>query len=75
MLTLKAAQQLAREAGCTLKANQFDEYRVNLRHGSEATAYYTSDLNDAVNTARAMGIDRGKGYYGAPHIPSQRRND
>jgi hypothetical protein len=31
-----------------------DEYRVNFRGGSEATAYYTNDLQDAFDTGRAM---------------------
>jgi hypothetical protein len=30
------------------------EYRVNFMGGKEATAYYTNDLQDAVNTAIAM---------------------
>jgi hypothetical protein len=35
-----------------------NEYRVptgsGLRHNAEATAYYTDDKNDAINTARAV---------------------
>ena len=31
-----------------------DEYRVNLRGGTEDTAYYTDDKEDALATARAM---------------------
>jgi hypothetical protein len=30
------------------------EYRVNVRGGREATAYYTPDADDAVGTAKAM---------------------
>lgn len=30
------------------------EYRVNLKGGSEDTAYYTDDRQDALDTARAM---------------------
>lgn len=30
------------------------EYRVNFRDGLEATAYYTQDLEDALNTGRTM---------------------
>lgn len=30
------------------------EYRVNLRGGKEATAYYTDNRDDALDTARAM---------------------
>lgn len=31
-----------------------DEYRVNFRAGREATAYYTNDIEDALNTGFAM---------------------
>lgn len=34
-----------------------DEYRVNFKNGNEATAYYTDDLDDAVNTGIAMHED------------------
>ena len=30
------------------------EFRVNVRLGTEATAYYTQDPADAIGTARAM---------------------
>lgn len=30
------------------------EYRINFHHGHEPTAYYTSDIQDALNTARLM---------------------
>jgi len=30
---------------------RFGEYRVNFRDGNETTAYYTDNLEDAVNTA------------------------
>ena len=30
------------------------EYRVNFRGGSEDTAYYTDDIQDAADTARVM---------------------
>ena len=30
------------------------EYRVNLEEGTEATAYYTTDLEDAVATGKRM---------------------
>jgi hypothetical protein len=32
------------------------EYRVNFRNGREATAYYTTDLTDAVGTAIQMTV-------------------
>lgn len=35
-------------------ATDYEEYRVNLRGGKEATAYYASDLQDAVGTGKYM---------------------
>jgi hypothetical protein len=34
------------------------KYRVNFRDGNETTAYYTDDLEDAVNTAVEMAHKR-----------------
>jgi len=34
------------------------EYRVNFRGESESTAYYTNDIQDAVNTGVAMWARR-----------------
>lgn len=35
----------------------YDEYRVNLIAGREATAYYTSDLDDALGSAKLMDAE------------------
>ena len=43
-----------RAAGCSCSRTREDEYRVNLKGGDEATAYYTQDAEDAIDTARAM---------------------
>lgn len=40
------------------------EYRVNLKGGTEVSAYYTTDLSDALETGRAMAARRN------PHVPS-----
>jgi hypothetical protein len=50
IMTLSQAKKLARRQGCTIKKDDYDEYRVNFSGGREATAYYTDDLEDAVNT-------------------------
>jgi hypothetical protein len=42
-----------RATGATARRRE-GEWRVNLPDGSEATAYYTDDADDAVQTARAM---------------------
>lgn len=50
----KAKAELA-AIGITLSWHEFgNEYRVNLRGGHEATAYYTTDLDDAIGTGRDM---------------------
>jgi len=54
-MTFKEAQGLVRPLGMVLRTDrEWGEYRVNFKGGREATAYYTPDLEDAVNTARAM---------------------
>jgi len=35
-------------------SNDYNEYRVNLKGGREATAYYTNDLDDARDTGLYM---------------------
>jgi len=52
-MTLKTAKEICKQYGCTLRHDN-GEYRVNFRNGSEATAYYTNDIEDACFTARAM---------------------
>jgi L-ribulose-5-phosphate 3-epimerase UlaE len=50
-MTLQQAKSIARHLGLTLRMVRFGEYRVNFRDGNETTAYYTDNLEDAVNTA------------------------
>lgn len=52
-MTQKHAAAQLRALGMTLRKEE-GEYRVNFRGGSEATAYYTNDLEDAVYTAADM---------------------
>ena len=54
-ITIAAARKLCTAAGCVLRRTGWGgEYRVNHRGGPEATAYYTDDLQDAVDTAQAF---------------------
>lgn len=46
-------RQQCRTMGLTMRYRE-GEYRVNFYGGSEATAYYTNDRQDAWDTARAM---------------------
>ena len=48
-MTLQEAKSIARHLGLTLRLVRSGEYRVNFRDGDETTAYYTENLEDAVN--------------------------
>lgn len=56
-MTIKIALLTIRHLGLTANTTPFGEIRVNLPPrcgGSEASAYYTNDPQDAVDTASAM---------------------
>jgi len=53
-VTLTEARAAFAKLGITLRKNEFGEYRVNYRHGCEATAAYESDLPSAIDTGIAM---------------------
>ena len=53
-ITFAEAKKLATALGYTIRRSRDGEYRVNEVGGMEATAYYASDLPDAVGTMRAM---------------------
>jgi hypothetical protein len=57
-MTLQEAKSIARHLGLTLRLLRSGDYRVNFRDGDETTAYYTDDLEDAVNTAAKMARKR-----------------
>lgn len=52
-MTLRDAKAILRTYHMTLR-HKDGEYRVNFAGGSEATAYYTNDLDDAFATAKSM---------------------
>jgi len=60
-MTLPKAKSVARHLGFTLRQLRSGKYRVNFRDGNESTAYYTDDLEDAVNTAIAMARKQPSG--------------
>ena len=76
-MTLQEAKSIARHLGLTLRKVRSGDYRVNFRDGNEMKAYYTDNLEDAVNAAvemahkRAMSADATK--YGAVLPPANRR--
>lgn len=53
MSAFERAQHYLRQWGITLTRRE-GEYRVNFKGGPERTAYYTNDLEDAIQTGRAM---------------------
>ena len=57
-MTPQEAKSIARHLGLTLRKVRSGDYRVNLRDGSEMTAYYTDNLEDAVSTAVEMARKR-----------------
>jgi L-ribulose-5-phosphate 3-epimerase UlaE len=59
-MTLQEAKSIARHLGLTLREVRSGDYRVNLREGNEATAYYTDNLEDAVKTAIEMARKCGQ---------------
>jgi hypothetical protein len=57
-MTLQEAKSIARHLGLTLRKVRSGDYRVNFRDGNETTAYYTDNLEDAVNAAVEMARKR-----------------
>lgn len=57
--TFKQAREIIRGLGLTVTKRD-GEFRVNYPNGKEETAYYTTDAEDAINTARAMSEWQGK---------------
>ena len=57
-MTLQKAKSIARHLGLTLRQLRSGDYRVNFRDGNETTAYYTGNLEDAVNAAVEMAHER-----------------
>lgn len=55
-MNMKEANVVLKKAGVAIKFNaEYDEYRVNFIKGKEATAYYTTDIEDAIDTGLTMG--------------------
>lgn len=58
-MTIKEAIAKMQANGMVIRCED-GEYRVNFKHGFEATAYYTNDLEDAVATGVDMAQRRDK---------------
>jgi hypothetical protein len=57
-MMLQEAKSIARHLGLTLRKVRSGDYRVNFRDGNETRAYYTDNLENAVNTAVEMAHTR-----------------
>jgi len=57
----KEAFAIIRQLGLTVKRTRVFDYRVAAPGASEAAAYYASDLDEAVDAARAMAATQPKG--------------
>lgn len=55
-MTLEHARIELAQVGVTIRKTD-GEYRVNLKGATEATAYYTNDIDDAVQTGYQLRID------------------
>lgn len=53
-MTYTEAKRIVKALGLRITKTDYDEYRVALASDAEASAYYATDLDDAVDTARAM---------------------
>lgn len=56
-MTIKTAKAALADRSITITSRD-GEYRVNFKPGFEETAYYTTDLEDAVMTGMAMAHAR-----------------
>lgn len=54
LMTIRHVKTTIRTLGLVCTRTLDGEYRVNYRQGAEATAYYTTDAEDAIGTARHM---------------------
>ena len=57
-MTLQEAKLIARHLGLTLRKVRSGQYRVNFPDADDSTAYYTDNLEDAINAAVEMARKR-----------------
>ena len=69
-MTHQEAKLIARHLGLTLRKVRSGDYRVNFPNADDSAAYYTDNLEDAVNVAVEMAR---KGTDGATERPRPRQ--
>ncbi len=57
-MTHQEAKLIARHLGLTLRKVRSGDYRVNFPDADDSTAYYTDNLEDAINAAVEIGRKR-----------------
>jgi hypothetical protein len=57
-MTLQEAKSIARHLGLTLRKVRSGDYRLNFPDADDSTAYYTDNLEDAINAAVEMARKR-----------------
>ena len=57
-MTLQEAKSIARHLALTLRKVRSGAYRVNFPDADDSTAYYTDNLEDAINAAVEMARKR-----------------
>ena len=57
-MTHQEAKLIARHLGLTLRKVRSGQYRVNFPDADDSTAYYTDNLDDAINAAVKMARKR-----------------
>jgi hypothetical protein len=58
-MTRDDARKQLQALGLVLKRTPDGEWRVNFKGGDEETAYYATDLTDALDTGRMMAAAAG----------------
>lgn len=73
--TMRQARAAIRALGLRVRATGWDDYRVfwpeDLNFADRG--YYTTDLDDAIDTAKAMAAERARRNHEAPRSMSDRR--
>jgi len=64
-MTLKYAQAEARKHGMSIRKTQAGDYRIGFKGGPESQAVYEATVQDALDTAKYMYIEKNKYKYGS----------
>lgn len=66
-LTLRSAREHLRSLGMALIKTEWDDYRVRFVGDPPGNGYFTNDLEDAVQTAKAMYAQRQRMHNASGH--------